>query len=133
VVTGKSLEEVLERFRQVEIPDDFDLIVAIANGGIVPAALLNQRFRKELRLVYINLRDESQRPRYVAPRVLCPPDFDVRGRDVLLVDDRVKSGATFATARELLAGAARVRTFAVNGKADFALYDETCFRFPWIL
>ncbi|MDR1273729.1 MAG: phosphoribosyltransferase [Odoribacteraceae bacterium] len=130
---SKSLEEVLERFRTIAIPDDFDMIVAIANGGIVPAAILNQRFNKEVRLVYINLRDESQQPRYDRPRVLHPLDFDVRGRRVLLVDDRVKSGSTFAAARELLAAAASVRTFAVNGKADHALYDEACFRFPWNL
>jgi len=26
-----------------------------------------------------------------------------------------------------------VKTFAVNGKADYALYDEACFKFPWIV
>jgi xanthine phosphoribosyltransferase len=129
----KSLEELLERFRTIDIPGDFDLIVAIANGGIIPAAILNQRFNKELRLVYINLRDERQQPRHESPRVLHPLDFDVRGKRVLLVDDRVKSGATLAAARELLAGAAAIRTFAVNGHADHALYDEACFRFPWNL
>ena len=33
------MEEVLERFRTIEFHDDFDMIVAIANGGIVPALL----------------------------------------------------------------------------------------------
>ncbi|HEX7410817.1 MAG TPA: phosphoribosyltransferase, partial [Bacteroidales bacterium] len=26
-----------------------------------------------------------------------------------------------------------VKTFAVNGKADYSLFDETCFTFPWIV
>jgi xanthine phosphoribosyltransferase len=129
----KSFEEVLERFRTIPVPDEFDLIVAIANGGIVPAAILNQRFNKEVRLLYINLRDEFQQPRYDKPRVLTPVNFDVKGRRVLLVDDRVKTGATFAVARELLKDALQVKTFAVNGSADFALYDEACFKFPWNL
>ena len=34
---AKTMEEVLERFRTIEFHEDFDMIVAIANGGIVPA------------------------------------------------------------------------------------------------
>jgi xanthine phosphoribosyltransferase len=30
-------------------------------------------------------------------------------------------------------GAALVKTFAVNGNADYALFDEDCFKFPWIM
>ncbi len=136
----KNFEEVLERFRTIEIPmREFDLIVAIANGGLVPAAILAQRFEREtgrkieLRMLRINLRDELQKPRWDAPRLLSPVDFEVQGRRILLVDDRIKSGSTVDLARKLLSEAAVVRTFAVNGAADFALYNEDCFRFPWIV
>lgn len=44
---GKTMEEVLERFRTIEFHDDFDMIVAIANGGIVPAGIINQRLQKK--------------------------------------------------------------------------------------
>ena len=54
------MEEVLERFRTIEFHDDFDMIVAIANGGIVPAGIINQRLQKEVHLLRINLRDEYQ-------------------------------------------------------------------------
>lgn len=131
---GKSFAEVLERFRTVVIDEPFDLIVAIANGGIVPAGILAQRLTgAEVRLLRINLRDEYQRPRYDTPRLLAPIDFEFADRRILLVDDRIKSGSTIKLARELLNKAAVVRTFAVNGKADYALYDEECFRFPWII
>ena len=50
------MEEVLERFRTIEFHDDFDMIVAIANGGIVPAGIINQRLQKEVHLLRINLR-----------------------------------------------------------------------------
>jgi xanthine phosphoribosyltransferase len=143
----KSFAEVLERFRTIAIDETFDLIVAIANGGIVPAGILAQRFDGgnahgglsgdkggiEVRLLRINLRDENQRPRYDAPRLVAPIDFEFAGRRVLLVDDRIKSGSTIRLARELLRDAAVVRTFAVNGNADYALYNEECFKFPWIL
>ena len=136
----KSFAEVIERFRTIPFDEPFDLIVAIANGGIVPAGILARRLEREtgrvveVRLLRINLRDEHQRPRYDAPQLLAPVDFEYAGRRVLLVDDRVKSGSTMKLARELLGRkAALVRTFAVNGEADYALYNETCFKFPWII
>lgn len=98
---AKTMEEVLERFRTIEFHDDFDMIVAIANGGIVPAGIINQRLQKEVHLLRINLRDEYQHPKYDAP--------------------------------QLLKEARSIKTFAVNGTADYALFDETCFKFPWIL
>jgi xanthine phosphoribosyltransferase len=131
----KSFAEMMERFRTIEIDEPFDLIVAIAGGGIVPAGILAQRFGGiEVRLLRINFRDEGQQPRYDEPRLLAPPDFDYAGRRVLLVDDRVKSGSTMRLAHRLLSEkAALVRTFAVNGTADYELYNEPCFRFPWII
>jgi xanthine phosphoribosyltransferase len=130
----KTFEEILERIRNIEFVEDFDLIVAVANGGIIPAALLNQRLGLELQLLRVNLRDLNQRPLYDSPKLLRPIDFDFGGRNILLVEDRVKTGASLSFARSLLEKEAEmVRTFAVNGKADYSLYDEDCFRFPWIL
>ena len=127
------MEEVLERFRTIQFQEDFDLIVAIANGGIVPAGIINQRLGKEIQLLHINLRDEYQHPKYEAPRLLAPVDFDYNGKRILLVDDRIKTGSTVLLAKELLKEAALLKTFAVNGNADYALFDEACFKFPWIL
>ena len=86
------MEEVLERFRTIEFHDDFDMIVAIANGGIVPAGIINQRLQKEVHLLRINLRDEYQHPKYDAPQLLAPVDFDFKDKSILLVDDRIKTG-----------------------------------------
>ncbi|MDR0893735.1 MAG: phosphoribosyltransferase [Prevotellaceae bacterium] len=129
----KTMDEVMERFRSIDFPEEFDLIVAIAHGGIIPAAILNQRLQMEVRPLYINLRDEQQQPRYPLPRLLAPVDFDYCDRSILLVDDRVKTGATFFLALHLLQGARLIRTFAVNGSADYSLYDEECFRMPWLM
>ncbi|MDR0977062.1 MAG: phosphoribosyltransferase [Prevotellaceae bacterium] len=133
-MTGKTMEEVLERFRTIRFDEPFDMIVAIANGGIIPAAILNQRLQTDVQLLRINLRDEHQQPKYDAPRLLAPIDFDYKGKRILLVDDRIKTGVTVSLARQLLSEEALlVRTFAVNGEADYCLYNEPCFRFPWIL
>lgn len=132
-MNSKTFVEVLERFRTVEFAERFDMIVAIANGGIIPAAILNQRLGVGVQLLKLNLRDASQKQLYAEPRLLEEIRFDVKGKNVLLVEDRVKTGTTLNYARQLLSDAALVKTFAVNGKADYCLYDEACFRFPWIL
>ncbi|WP_165021702.1 phosphoribosyltransferase [Dysgonomonas sp. ZJ279] len=130
---GKIFEEVLERFRTIPFNEDFDIIVAIANGGIVPAAILNQRLDIEIQLLKINLRDSTQKPKYDSPRLIAPIDFEFKNKRILLVEDRVKTGASLTLAVALLQGAKFIKTFAVNGNADYALYNEDCFKFPWIL
>jgi xanthine phosphoribosyltransferase len=49
----KSFEAVMQRFREIEFHETFDMIVAIANGGIIPAAILNQRLNTEIQLLKI--------------------------------------------------------------------------------
>lgn len=128
----KSFDDVMQRFREVTFHEKFDLIVAIANGGIIPAAILNQRLNLRVELLRINLRDPSQKPRFERPQLVSPIDFDIKGKTILLVEDRIKTGATVRFAIDLLHEAREIKTFAVNGKADYALYDEECFKFPWI-
>jgi xanthine phosphoribosyltransferase len=129
----KSFEEVLERVRTIEIPETFDMVVAITNGGIIPAAMINQRLGCEYYLLKLNLRDAMQNKLYDKPKLLEEIDFSFKGKKILLVDDRVKTGTTLEFAKELLSDAALIRTLAVNGIADYCLYNETCFRFPWLV
>ena len=129
----KTFDEVLRRVREIEIPETFDMVVAIANGGIIPAAMINQRLGCEYHLLKLNLRDAMQNKLYDKPKLLAEIDFDFRGKRILLVDDRVKTGTTLEFAKELLSDAALVKTLAVNGIADYCLYNEMCFRFPWIV
>ena len=131
--SGKSFDEVMQRFREIEFCETFDMIVAIANGGIIPAALLNQKLDIDIQLLKINLRDPQQKPRYDSPILVSPIDFEFKDKTILLVEDRVKTGSTLNYAIKLLDGAKLVKTFAVNGNADYCLYNEDCFRFPWIL
>lgn len=123
----------MQRFREITFHETFDMIVAIANGGIIPAAIINQRLNIEIQLLKINLRDPNQQPKYDSPKLISPIDFDYKGKSILVVEDRIKTGATVQYAIDLLHGARQIKTFAVNGKADYSLYDESCFRFPWIL
>lgn len=131
--TEKSFEEILQRFREIEFHETFDMIVAIANGGIIPATILNQRLNIDIQLLKINLRDPDQKPKYDRPKLVSPIDFEYKSKKILLVEDRIKTGATVQFAIDLLHDAGQIKTFAVNGKADYSLYDEPCFKFPWLL
>ena len=133
MIPTKSFEEVLQRFREIEFDEKYDLIVAIANGGIIPAAIINQRLNIELHLLKINLRDPFQKPKFDAPKLLEPIDFEYKNKKILLVEDRIKTGATVKLALDLLKEAKLIKTLAVNGEADYSLYNESCFRFPWII
>jgi len=109
----------------------FEAIVAIAQGGILPAALLQQEWGVPMGVVHINYRDHENKPRFADARLLeeGPPPF--AGRKVLLVDDVSRTGRTLARAGAYLAGST-VKTFLVNGEADFRLYQtEECLRMPW--
>ena len=129
----KSWQEITDRIQQMQFEESFDLLLAIANGGIIPAALINQRLLLPIALLKISFRDAKQQPIYNHPVLLEPLQFDPGGKKILLVEDRVKTGATLKYAQSLLTSAAFVKTFAVNGTADYALFNENCFRFPWIL
>ncbi|MEA4840269.1 MAG: phosphoribosyltransferase [Bacteroidales bacterium] len=134
-MNAKSFEEVRKQFESVIFQEKFDMIVAVANGGIIPAAMLNQHLNLEIQLLKLHLRDASQKQIFEKPQLLEEIRFEVKGKSILLVEDRVKTGTTLTYAKQLLmqAGAKSVKTFAVNGNADYCLYNEACFMFPWIM
>jgi len=131
----KDFDEIAERIRTIELDEQFDMVVAIANGATIPAELIRQKLGLELFLLKINLRDESHTLIRNTPALLRSIDFDVKNKRILLVEDRVKSGQTLAFAKQLLLeqGALLIKTLAVNGSADYSLYNESCFSFPWRL
>jgi xanthine phosphoribosyltransferase len=128
-----SFSEILGKIREIKFTEQFDMIVAVANGGIIPAALLNQKLNIEFNILKIGYRDKNQIPEYEEPKLLAPINFAFEGKTVLLVEDRVKTEASLKTAVALMTGAKCIKTFAVNGKADYSLYNEQCFKFAWKL
>ena len=127
----KNLNEIIVRVQTIEFKEKFDLIVAIARGGLFPAALIQQKLQIDLEVLWINFRDENQQTKFDEPQLTKPISFDFRDKNILLVDDRSKTGKTFEKAKALLNGAKSIKTCAVNGSADYPLFDENCFMFPW--
>lgn len=129
----KSLEKIINRIGELKLSSKFDLIVGIANGGIVPSYLIHSYLKLPLKLIWINFRNKMHKPKAKKPLLTKPLDFEAKSKNVLLVDDRSHSGATLAFAKELLKEAKSVKTLVVNGKADYFLFDEDCFTMPWDL
>jgi xanthine phosphoribosyltransferase len=127
----KPLSEIIDRIKSVEFKENFDTIVAIAKGGIIPAALLMQKLNVDIEFLWLEFRDETQKPKYDEPVLTKPINFLFKNKTILLVDDRSNTGKTFKKASELLKGAKLIKTCAVNGKSDYSLFDEECFTFPW--
>jgi len=110
--------------------EQFDLIVAIGRGGIIPARLISLRLKLPFNVLHINYRNSENKIIRSAP-VLLGGVPDIKNKTVLLVDDVSRSGETLKAARQLLKDARAIKTFAINGRADYMLYDEPCFQFPW--
>lgn len=127
----KPFDEILKRAVKIEFHEEFDLVVAVARGGVIPGAIMQLRLDLPLEIIYLRFRDDSQNPLYDVPRLERPLSFNPLGKKILLVDDRSRTGATLDRAKALLSTAEYVKTLAVNGKSDYSLFDEECFYFPW--
>jgi xanthine phosphoribosyltransferase len=132
-MNSKTINEILNKIKMFEFHDDFDTIVAIARGGIFPAALLQQKLLIDMEIIWLNFRNENQQPQHDEPVLLKPISFDYIDKKILIVDDRSRTGKTLDKGKVLLKGARIIKTFVVNGKADYPLFDEDCFTFPWKL
>jgi adenine/guanine phosphoribosyltransferase-like PRPP-binding protein len=126
-----DFETISRVLKQTNLPN-VDFVVGIAEGGIVPAALLAHQLGVPMHLLRINYRAPDNSPRHSAPILLADAPTLPEGACILLVDDVSVSGQTLTLARDLLKGH-EVITFTLKGKADFVLFPEivACVNWPW--
>jgi hypoxanthine phosphoribosyltransferase len=119
------------RLHDLVLPD-VDVVVGIATGGTVPAALVAHQLRKPLALVTINFRAPDNTPRRPAPEVLGAVPRLPAGSQLLLVDEVSVTGATLDAARALF-GDQAVTTLVLKGRGDIVAFPEirTCVAWPW--
>jgi len=127
-----SFKKITERVKSVDLPE-FDLVIGIGTGGIVPASLVAFHLGCELKILMVNFRDIRNNPRYDEPVLVSKPDnLSLKGKKVLLVDDVSVSGKTLETALHYL-NHENIKTLTMKGKADYVLFPEIkeCVNWPW--
>lgn len=131
VKAALDFHSISTRMQALKLPP-IDIVVGIARGGIVPAAMVAHQLGAGLELLHLNYRDDGNKPRYPQPKLLQPSHLKLHGQRVLLVDDVSVTGATLALAKAQLEGA-HITTLTCKGKADFVLFPEVaeCVAWPW--
>lgn len=137
-----SWDDVMEMCRDlaVKVQQEFDpdMIVGIAKGGVIPAAILASILRKDLYPIRI-----SRRKRDIVvkekPEFLVPLTEEVSGKNVLIVDEISVTGETLRMAKREAErkGARKVRTLALYVHSDsykptyYALESDALIIQPW--
>ncbi len=118
---------------------EFDVIVGIARGGLIPARILSDMLgNDELQTMRIKFYDAvgktTERPTILSPQL------KVKGKRILLVDDIADTGKSLAAATEYLreGGAGAVFTAALAKKPSscmvpdiYTLETDAWVIFPW--
>lgn len=106
-----------------------DFVVGVSRGGLIPAALIATRIDKPLVTAYIDRQD----------RVYLDRGSWLRGKQVLLVDDIIRTGKTFKKIQTLVS---RQKPASIQSFTLFCLFNASIVptwttmtkqdnRFPW--
>jgi len=128
----KSFEDIIKRIKAIRYNPKLDLVIGIGKGGIVPAYLVARHLCLPLDFIWINFRNEDNIPSRKHPILIKKYVPKVKGKNILLVDDVLRTGNTLWEAKQHLLDAKTVKTFIFNGAGDYSLYNEECFSFPWL-
>lgn len=111
---------------------EYDIVVAIATGGLTPGALVANKLGCELVTISIEYRDSDNKPMFERPRLKNRVNLASNIKRILLVDEVVVSGATINLAKDALKGY-EIDTLAFKGEADYVLFPEIkeCVKWPW--
>jgi len=141
-----TLKQIIDKIRKIDFPK-FDLIIAIGKDGIMPASLLHHFLKIPVKVMFINYRDDKNKPIRKEP-ILTKPFSEIKNKKILIVDTVSKTGKTLKKAKEILKlsnesekglGNSKnllrgnnIKTFVINGKADYSLFNfKECIEWPW--
>ncbi len=126
-----GFEEIISKIIRLDFKEKYDAVCGIMMGGVVPAYLIAEFLKTDLFFIKSLYRNEDNEPLFEKPKISMHSYYDYRNKNILIVDDRSKTGITLKEAKKFLKEAGLLKTFVVNGKADYNLFDESCFIFPW--
>ncbi|GHA14170.1 xanthine phosphoribosyltransferase [Devosia pacifica] len=120
----------------------FDAVVAIARGGLVPAAIVARELNiRVVETVAVKSYDHQAQGQVQVLKQISKPVLDVaaNGGRVLIVDDLVDTGATARAVRDMLPGAHFATVYAKPKGREMVdtfiteVSQDTWIFFPWDL
>lgn len=135
----ERFEQLVRQLARMIEPDEPQIILGIARGGLFPSTMLSLILRRELYPVRLTRRLNDAVVREQPTWLVRPPD-KVRGRRVVIVDEIADSGKTIALAAEEVRkmGASHVRTAVLYAhtwaapRPDYvALTSDALLLNPW--
>ena len=109
----------------VQLPRDWDNILVITRGGMVPACLISERTGIRNILCAAVVFYEGSQQKYEKPMfVQFPPEDLVKGRRVLVIDDVWDTGSTIVAVRN------RLREAGATAEVCVLHYKPGRSRFP---
>jgi uncharacterized protein len=116
---------------------DPDIVIGIANAGVVPGAVIAAILDREFHSILVSRRHRAEHVR-ATPAVFGQAPHEVRGHRVLLVDETCDSGETMRLAVSAIvnAGAAEVRTAVAFRTGEYepdfhAIATQSTVILPW--
>jgi hypoxanthine phosphoribosyltransferase len=101
-VTWTDVERMVGKLLNA-LPGDYDNILVITRGGMVPACLISERTGiRNILCAAVILYEDEERSLPEPAFVQFPEDRHVRGRRILVVDDVWDSGTTVMAVRDRL-------------------------------
>ena len=117
---GRLVRTLLE-----QLPADYDNILVITRGGMVPACLISERTGIRNILCAAVVFYEGSTQKHVKPVfVQFPDDEHLKGRRVLVIDDVWDSGSTIVAVRD------RLKAAGASVEVCVLHYKPTRSRFP---
>jgi len=113
---GNLAEALAEKIRSSG--NNFDLVIGIVRGGMPVAMVVSDRLG--VRIDFINVKSYFGIGRRGAPTILSTLTEDIRGKNVLVVDDLVDQGDTLLVVKEYL-----------SAQGPERLETAVLFRKPW--
>ena len=101
IVTWDDLDRLVAGLAERLSTEQFDLMLAITRGGLVPAGMLAYRLRiRNILVAAVAFYDDEGRPGPHPTFLQFPADPLLRGREVLVVDEVWDSGTTIHAVTE---------------------------------
>ncbi len=124
-LTWTQIEDLAIRLAD-QLPTDYDVMLVITRGGMVPACIISERLNLRNILVAAVMFYTGQEHTLDKPRFLqFPADPIVNGRRVLIVDDVWDSGRTIMAVRErVLAAGGLPETAVLHYKPNRSSYSD---------